>query len=179
MCYLCKIKPVYEFTNKRKVCGNCFVKWFDKKIFYTIRRFEMLSNGDLVNYEKGNGFREVVLENVLKMVAEKGRIKLTKGKKFDKVAIPITTDLMAYNSFNEFINGNIENLKKNKKIITPLILFLDKEVLLYAKLKKLKFEKDKKRESKTKIFVNYLEKKHPEIKRSIVNGFLANDLLLF
>ncbi len=173
MCHICQIKPVYEFTNKRKVCKTCYIRWFEKKVFYTIRKFRMLKNCDVVFYKKKNDFRSVVLENILKIVAEKGRIKLTSGKKFDKLAIPLTTDLISYKIFNEFVEGDIENLKKkNKKIITPLCLFLDKEVLLYAKLKKLKFKIHKERKDKISEFIDDLEKKHLEVKRGIVNGFL-------
>lgn len=173
MCYMCKIKPVYEFTNKRKVCGNCFVKWFEKKIFYTIRKFEMVKQGDVVKYSGGDNFRDVVLENVLKTMAEKGRIKLTHGTKFDKKAVPLTIDLIAYKIFNEFIFGDVKDLSESKKIVSPLRLFLDKEILLYAKLKRLNFKEYKKRENKIQIFIDKLEKKHPEVKRSIVNGFIV------
>ena len=52
-------------------------------------------------------------------------------------------------------------------------MFLDKEVLLYAKLRKLKFEKIKERKNKIGKFIDRLEEKHPEVKRAIVNGCLG------
>jgi len=182
----------------------------------------MLNKGDIVSYEKKSDFRSVVLEEILKLIAEKGFVKIIilsslrleinkkllnknlfvneikckescrkagsgqhqlmseqseQGKlKVSKIAIPSTTDLIAYGILNELINGKNKNLKKllpvENKVIKPLYLFLDKEVLLYAKLKKLKFKKRKEKDNKTTKFINELEKKHPEVKRAVVNGFL-------
>ena len=202
MCHLCKTKPVYEFTNKRKVCKTCYIRWFEKKFLYTIRKFEMLKKGDVVFYEEKKDFRNIVLEEVLKIVSKKGFVEITKKKKNNiaKFAIPLTIDFFSYEIINELINGNIGKIKNNQKIIFPLRLFLDKEVELYAKLKGLKFEKDTKfslfnparptqlrsRQSRSQIneqrkffenkvveFIDELEIKHPEIKRAIVNGVLT------
>ena len=180
MCHQCQTKPVYEFTNKRKVCGNCFVRYFQKKVFYTIRKFEMIKRGEVVGYVRGSNFRSIVLEDVLKMLGKKG-IEIVQGAKpsqikISKIAEPTTTDIIAYKIINEIIQGNSNNLKEflpvDKKIIKPLCLFLDKEVLLYAKLKKLKFKKVVEEKSKTSLFIDELEKKHPEVKRAVVNGLL-------
>lgn len=166
MCKQCEEKPVYEFTNQRKLCAKCFVKWFKKKVLYTIRKFGMIKNGDVVGYFSGKDFRDVVLEDVLKMYAEKGNIELIKlparsrsqidkpnnkiflvnNKKFSKIAISQTTDLTANEIVGSLINGEISAHPSIQKrggfvIICPLYLFLDKEVLLYAMLRKLKFEK--------------------------------------
>jgi hypothetical protein len=176
MCKQCKLKPVYEFANKRKVCGNCFIKWFQKKVFYIIRKFEMIKLTDVIGYKKQNNFRSIVLEDVLKMLCSKARVELTNGKKYNKFASPSTSDLEAYMIINMIIKGNIKNLEKslplNKKIIKPLYLFLDKEVLLYANLKKLSFKKENNKKNKISNFIDVLEKKHPEIKHSIINGVL-------
>jgi len=176
MCYQCRINPVYEFTNKRKVCRNCFIKWFEKKFLYTIRKFNMLEKGDIVFYENKKDFCSVVLGEVLKIVESKGRIKLTQKKRYDKFAKSSTLDDSAFEILNSFLLKNNKNLKEilpiYKKNIKPLYLFLDKEILLYAKLKNLKFKKIKKKKDRISEFLNESEKKHPEIKRAIVNGFL-------
>lgn len=99
------------------------------------------------------------------------RATLERGK--FKFATPLTTDIQAYEIIDKIINRNINDLKKkDKKTITPLCLFLDKEVLLYAKLKKLKFKKTKTPETKISKFIDDLEKKHPEVKQAIVKGIL-------
>jgi hypothetical protein len=172
MCHLCSTKPVYEFTNKRKLCKKCYIRWFEKKVLYTIRKFGMLEGGDVIGYSKKSDVRSVVLEKILKMISERGLVKITTGRGFGKFAVPTTIDLQAYEIVGKIVKGNVEDLKKkNKKVITPLILFLDKEVELYARLKKLKFEKRKEKRGKILEFINELEKKHPEVKRAVVNCF--------
>lgn len=175
MCHLCSTQPVYEFTNKRKLCKTCYIRWFEKKVLYTIRKFGALKRGEIVGYVKEGDFRNVVLEEILKMIGRKGFVEITTGKKYDKLAIPLTINLQAYEIVDEVINGNVGNLeKKNKKIITPLMLFLDKEVELYAKLKNLKTKKIKIKDTEISKFVDNLERRHPEVRQAIVKGVLNN-----
>ena len=174
------MKYVYEFTNQRKLTKAEFLKWFQKKALYIIRKFKMIKNNDIVAYENKGDFRGVVLENVLKMFAEKGNVEIVKlptpKKKITKKAIPSTIDTESNKLIHELIKGNARNLKELGpvvgKIIKPLYLFLDEEVLLYAKLKKLKFRKGTGKKDKISTFVDDLEQKHPEIKRAIVNSYL-------
>jgi hypothetical protein len=225
MCKQCEIKPVYEFTNKRKVCGNCFIKWFQKKVLYTIRKFKMIKNGGNVYYENKGYFKDAVLEDILKMISSRGNVDIIKIKgknsahlskpnlalrgidnkllikqqkasdylltisKFSralkrgkikdnfKIALSSTTDAESYGIVNEIIEGkgNLKNFSPvDGEIIKPLYLFLDKEVLLYAKLKKLKFKKFNENTKKDKIseFVDELEKKHPEVKQAVIGSCL-------
>lgn len=212
MCNQCKTKPVYEFTNKRKLCARCFIRWFDKKVLYTIRKFKMVKMSDVINYSKKKDFRSVVLENVLEMFSEKSGVeirslrsqingseqtllsssqkKTVKGKNFInsldksraqrgnlKLAVPTTIDLTANEIVNTLIKGKSKNLERFRPLVSkeikPLYLFLDEEVLLYAKIKKLKHDKVKKKKTKISDFIDDLEQKHPEIKRAIVNGYLG------
>ena len=129
MCQLCKTKPVYEFTNKRKLCARCFIRYFQKKVLYTIRKFNMINKNDIIGYEKSKDFRSVVLEDILKLFAKKWMIKLVKShsqfhgtdkkqltknswinriyksrakrdKYPDKITIPLTIDLEAHKSLS-------------------------------------------------------------------------------
>ena len=170
---------VYEFTNKRKLTKTEFLKWFQKKAIYIIRKFRIISDGDVIVYENKRDFRGVVLEDILKMFSEKANVGIVKNKynkKTTKTAISSTIDTEADKFIHKLIKGNAENLKNlapvHKKIIKPLYLFLDKEVLLYAKLKNLKFKKTEEKKDKLSRFIDELEKNHPEIKRAIVNSYL-------
>ncbi len=179
MCNQCETNPVYEFTNKRKLCKNCFIKYFDKKVLFTIRKYKLINSKDVVGYNQGNNFRDVVLENILKFISEKYGFNVVKlpNKKVNKIAVPSTLDSESYDIINLVIDGDIFNIKKNfpfeKNIIKPLYFFLDEEVLLYAKLKNLKYKKIKKTKDKVNNFLDGLEKKHPEVKRAIINGVLG------
>lgn len=183
MCKICELKPVYEFTNKRKLCKSCFIKYFQKKVLYIIRKFSMIKSGDVIGYETGKDFRSVVLKDVMEMFAEKSPIQLVKlpsKKKNLKIAINFNIDLEAEKIINALIYEKSSKLKEffpvvkkgNKIIIKPLYLFLDKEILLYAKLKNLKFIKIKDNKSKLVKFINNLEQNHPEVKRAVVNSYL-------
>ncbi|MCL5018687.1 MAG: hypothetical protein M1416_02905 [Candidatus Pacearchaeota archaeon] len=178
MCKLCEKKPVYEFTNKRKLCARCFVNYFQKKFLYTLRKFNMIKQGEVIGYKKTNDFKGVVLEYLLKMANEKSNFTLVKlPNKTDKIAIDSSLDSESENIVTSIIKENASGLKEElpvgEKIIKPLYLFLDEEILLYARLKKLGFSRDiKKRKDKIENFIDGLEKKHPEVKRAVVNSLL-------
>ena len=184
---------VYEFTNQRKLTKAEFLKWFQKKVLYTIRKFRMIKNGDVVFYENKGDFREVVLEDVLKIFSEKANVKLisrhgslplshkigklpAKKSKLIKRAISSTTDTESDKFVHNLINGDVKNIKQFSPVcgetIKPLYLFLDKEVLLYAKLKNLKFKTVKEKKNKISHFIDELEKKHPELKQAIIKSYL-------
>jgi tRNA(Ile)-lysidine synthase TilS/MesJ len=138
----------------------------------------MISNGDIVGYENNGDFRGVVLENLLELFTERAMISIVRmpSKKITKIAIPSTTDTEADKMTHILVSGKTKGLKElapvNKKTIKPLFLFLDKEVMLYCKLMKLKCKKTKEEKDKLGKFVDDLEKKHPEIKHSIVKSYL-------
>ena len=139
----------------------------------------MIKNKDIIGYKKSNTLRQVVLEDVLKMFSVKANVELVKlpsRKKIDKFAVSSTIDLESNEVIDGIINGNLKKFKNlkpiDKNLIKPLYLFLDKEVLLYAKLRRLKFKQNKKTKNEIEKFLDELEKKHPEVKRAIVNSFL-------
>ena len=78
MCKQCNANPVYEFTNQRKLCKNCFIEYFEKKALYTIRKFGMIKNGDVIGYKENNDFRNIVLLEILKLLKNKADIEIIK-----------------------------------------------------------------------------------------------------
>jgi tRNA(Ile)-lysidine synthase TilS/MesJ len=178
MCKLCEKNPVYEFTNKRKLCKKCFIDYFQKKVLYTIRKFNMIKKEDIIGYKKENDFRGMVLENALNFVNERTNFNLIKlpNEKVTKIAVDFSIDSESDKIIKTLINGNVSELKKylpiQGNVIKPLYLFLDEEILLYAKLKGLKFKPKKEIKDKIENFTDEFEKKHPEVKRAIVNSIL-------
>ena len=137
----------------------------------------MIKKNEIIGYKKESDFRSVVLEDVLKMFSEKAPVELVKlpsKRKFNKIAIASTTDLEADKIIHFLIRGGkkLESAVEGK-IIKPLYLFLDKEVLLYAKLKKLKFKRIKEK-NKISLFIDELEKTHPEVKQAVVGSLLKS-----
>ncbi len=164
----------------------------------------MIRKGDAVGYKKSLNFRDAVLEDLLNLFANKGVIKLRNVRKADKIALSNTLDIESDKIVHTIIKGDVKKLKGfssvDGKIIKPLYLFLDSEVLLYAKLRKLRFAKnsqanfgttksktmpthgtnkqdfvgkaEKIKKDKISLFVENMEKKHPELKRAVVNSYL-------
>ena len=135
----------------------------------------MIRKGDVVKYSRGSGFKEVVLKDILNFVADKVEVVINSNKG-DKNALDSSIDSEADKIIKTLISGDVSELKQFLPVygnkIKPLYLFLDEEILLYAKLRKLKFEKNNKKKDRIKSFEDELEKKHPEMKRAVVNSLL-------
>jgi len=178
MCQICEEKPVYEFTNQRKLCKRCFINYFHKKLLYTIRKFNMVKQGETIAYKNANDVNSIVLKKMLELLASKSRIKLVKlphGKE-NKIALNSSLDLESEKVILNLIDGNAVGLNNylpiERKFIKPLYLFLDEEIILYAKLNNLKFKELSKKKNKTREFIDSFEKNHPEAKRAIINSLL-------
>ena len=178
MCKQCETNPVYEFTNQRKLCKNCFIDYFNRKVLFTLRKYHLIKSGDVIGYRKGNDFREVVLENILKMISEKYGfdISVLPNKKANKIAVASTLDSESHDIVKSFVDEDVSKLKNilpsDGNFIKPLYLFLDEEVLLYAKLKNFKFKEAKKKDDRINNLLDDFEEKHPEVKRAVVNSIL-------
>lgn len=174
MCQLCNIKPVYEFTNKRKLCKTCYSRWFQKKFLYVVRKYSMIKMEDKLFFQKSKFVRDVVLEYLLKMYSD---INFLKTKTSNcKVVLSDSADVFSKKQINSLALTNSpkieENLPVYKNTIRPLIFFLDKEIVLFAKLKSLNFNLTKEAFGEFDSVIDSLEEKHPEIKHAILNSFL-------
>jgi tRNA(Ile)-lysidine synthase TilS/MesJ len=154
----------------------------------------MIRKGDIVGYFKSSHFRGVVLEEILRIISKKDITliilpskpgeylgSISRKAKIDKLAWMTSIDLTADETIEQIICRDVRNLDeslpvefltKKSKIIKPLYLFLDEEIRLYAKLRNLQFKKIKEKKNKVEIFIERFEKKHPEVKRAIVNSLL-------
>jgi len=138
----------------------------------------MIHSGDIVGYKKENNLKGIVLEDLLIFLRKKSGIEFVRlpNSKANKIAVDSSLDSEANEIVNLIIKGNALDLKKSlpveKNIVKPLYLFLDEEILLYAKIKNLKFKQNKKEGNKIQDFINEFEKKHPEVKRAVVNSLL-------
>lgn len=181
MCKLCEINPVYEFTNKRKLCKRCFINYFNKKFLYTLRKYDLIKPGEKIYYSPSNNVKEVVLERMLYLFLEKCQFNLLKVNKHKpsgkyKIALGECIDDQAKNIFSNLISQNSSKLNTflptYKNYIRPLYFFLEEEIALYAKLNDLKFKSVKNKKDKLDSFLDELEKQHPEVKRAMVNSLL-------
>jgi len=138
----------------------------------------MVKQGETISYKDANDVNSVVLKRMLEFLSSKSRINLVKSsnKKSNKVALNSSLDSESENVILSLIEGNSLDLNKSlpleKNIIKPLYLFLEEEIILYAKLNNLNFKENKITKNKTREFIDSFEKNHPEVKRAIINSLL-------
>lgn len=188
MCRQCALNPVYELTNKRKFCKNCFCRYFEKKVLHTIRKYRLLDDTKRV-FVICKTIKGKIILNILNKIAKKRGIEVIqsrsypKTKKYGRIALEDSIDdeafsiifaMMGKNPSFYFIGPDIK--KGNRIFIKPLYFCLDKEIELYAKINSIKGKTrlPEKNALKLKIsdFIDFMEEKHPEIKNAIVNSIL-------
>lgn len=190
MCKNCQTKPVYQLTNKRRFCKSCFCEYLERKVFKTIRKFNMIQNEEKQIFILQGPKTHVllhILQKFAKLRNEKisfKRIKTlrpTKGKKII-VALTDTLDNTARRMIEMQMSKKISKISSLNPIhkerailqIQPLYFCLDKELEIYAKIKNLRFSRNQlatKFQSKLHHFLEKMEEKHPEIKHAVVNAF--------
>ena len=167
VCQKCKTQSVYEFTNKAKVCRECFMDYFERKIFRIIRKYQM----SLLNIA---GDKKDVRYKILKLILEK--IKINRKSK-----AKITTGIKNLDDFSaEIISGvmsrgfNIKDfLPKTKNQEVPLYFMPDREILLYAKLKKIRVgikRNENRLQKEINSLFSELEKNDRDVRHAVVNA---------
>ena len=74
-CQKCKIHSVHEFTNKVKLCRECFIDYFERKIFRTIRKYQM----GMLNIA---GDKKDARYKIIKIIS--GKIKIGRSPKAER-----------------------------------------------------------------------------------------------
>jgi len=141
-------KTVWQFTNQRKLSKSEFINYFERKVFRTIRKFQMLPKDKVFILKKANDLNTSVLEQILKT---KFQVKYSTFPNISSDNLSQTTE----NNFKKITKGKFNN--KTKKT-APLIYLSDKEVELYAKLKEIKGTKRKQNKPIQALFNKFLPK---------------------
>ncbi len=155
-CKTCLKKPVWKFTNQIQLCKSCFTNYFERKIFRTIRKHNLLPKNIIL--KKSNDLNTKVLKSVLQ-------------KKFQVKTGKPTLKSENLSDFAEEIFQNIIKGKFKFKIQkSPLMDLSDKEIQLYAKIKKIKGNIKKRNPRIQKLFRKFM-KKNPDLEHNIVNAY--------
>lgn len=158
-CRLCKKNPVWKFTNQGQLCRNCFVRYFEKKVKGTIRKYKMP-----IGVVKGDNVKVKIINEILRGLPQR------KGKLSAESLNDISNEVLYV-----MMCGNKDKLKKLIPHNQPLYFLSDKEILLYTKINgvkgKLKPIKDKKIR-KVDGFIKKIEEKNPDIRHNVVNSLL-------
>jgi len=156
------MKIVWEFTNKRKLTAGEFVKYFEKKVKNTIRKYNMP-----ITSINSTSLNAKVINSILSpLPSRKGSLR---EESLDDISVSVLC---------EMIYGKSENLKKFLPKNQPLYFLSEKEILLYGKIKKLK-ERLREREGKEKEaedFIRKIEKNNPDVMHNIVNALQSTGI---
>jgi len=76
MCKNCDKNPVYITLNHRKLCKNCFVKYFEKKVLKTIRKYDMVGKKDKIVVGISGGKDSITTAHILNKFLERRGKKL-------------------------------------------------------------------------------------------------------
>lgn len=168
-CQKCKTQSVYEFTNKAKLCRECFISYFEKKILKAIRKYQM-------NFLRIAGDKNDVRYKILRIIS--GKIKIHRESK-----TKITTSIKNLNDFStEIISGvmaagfEMKNfLPKIKNKEFPLYFISDNEIMLYAGIRGIKGSikrKENKMQKEINSLFSELEKSDKDVRHAVANAVM-------
>lgn len=153
-CKNCLRKPVITLPNSNiKLCSSCFVKYFEKKTFKTIAKYEMIREGDRVGVAVSGGKDSFSLLYLLNRFAEKHRkltvvvVSIDEGiKKYrdlsnvQKYCKENKIEYHAYSFKNEF-GLTLDQMTKRVKMNPCSICGILRRFLLNSKARELKLTK--------------------------------------
>jgi len=157
-------KHVWQFTNKRKLTSPEFINYFERKVFRTIRKYSMLPKDRILKLTKSNNTNTIILKQILE---KKFKIKFSTKPNFSSENM---SDI-AEQSFEKILKGNfnLTNQKPESKPHKPLYFHSDKEIELYAKLKKISNKKRKTNKRIQTLFIKF-QKNNQDLENNIVNA---------
>ena len=156
-CKSCLLKPVWKFTNQTQLCKSCFLDYIEKKVFRTIRQFNLLPANRQFNLEKSDSLNTKVLKHILE-------------KKFPAILSSTGISSKNLSQIAEEIFSHI--LKADfsyKPEKTPLYLVSDAEIEVYAKLKNIKGKKREQNKEVQALFQKFM-KKNPDLEINIIKA---------
>lgn len=76
-CKKCLTEPVMELNNAKKLCKNCFFKYFEKKVFRTVSKYKLIDHEDKIVVGVSGGKDSLTTLYLLSKIQQKMReIKL-------------------------------------------------------------------------------------------------------
>ncbi len=141
----------------------CFVKYFEKKVKNTIRKYNMP-----IHKIKNKSLKAKIINFIIQNLPER------KGKLQEDSLDDISNKIIYVMMYDE--KNKLKNLLPKNQ---PLYFLSDKEILLYARIKKIKGELKRKRRELKEIdnFIQTVEEKNPDIRHNIVNALLKFNFL--
>ncbi len=142
------MKSVWRFTNGRELTKPEFINYFERKVFRTIRKFQMLPSNKIFTLKKTNNLNALILKQILKTKFQ------VKSSASPNISISNLSS-EAEKIFKNITKGNFNNSQPTN---APLIYLSDKEIQLYAKLKNIKGALRKQNKTIQILFKKFLSK---------------------
>ena len=143
--YQNKSNIVWTFTNQRQLTKSEFINYFDRKLFRTIRKHQLLAKNKIFKLKHSNDLNTNVLTSILqnKFEVKPSAKPNTSTNNLSKTAEQI---------FEQILKGNY----KLKTPPTPLLYLSDKEIELYAKLQNIQGTKRKQNKKIQSLFQQFM-----------------------
>jgi len=138
---------VWTFTNQKELSKSEFINYFERKIFRTIRKYQLLPKDKIFTLKKATDLNTIILKQILE----------TKFQvEFSNSPNTSTTNLSseAENIFKNIIKGKFNY----SPIVSPLSNLTDKEIETYASLKNIKAPKRPQNKTIQNLFNKFLPK---------------------
>lgn len=155
-------KTVWEFTNQRKLNKKEFIDYIQRKVFRTIRKYDMLPESRRIVLKKSDDLNTVVLKHILET---KFSVSFSSKSNFSSKNLSDISE----EDFKNILNGKFEGIKNSKELMMPLCDVSDKELELYASLVGLKGKKTKRDKRVQELFERFM-KKNQDLEHNIVNA---------
>lgn len=158
-------KYVWEFTNQRKLTKKEFITYFERKVFKTIRRYQMLPETKVFSIKEDNSLNSNVLKQILSQ-----KFKVMYSKKPNTSSENLSD--VAEKTFENILKGDFNGPKpKQGNLIRPLYFHSDKELEVYAKLKEIKGEKHSRNKQVQDLFNKFM-KKNPDLEINVIKALM-------
>ena len=151
--------PVWTFTNQKELNKSQFIDYVERKVFRTIRKYQMLPKNKIITLKKSNDINTAVLKKIIE----------TKFEVKSSTKPNLSSDNLSQTAEDIFKNILKGNFKKQIPKNAPLSQLSDKEIELYAKLKNIKGVKRKQDKKIQSLFDKFL-KKNQDLELNIVKA---------
>jgi hypothetical protein len=153
-------KQVWQFTNQRGLTAPEFISYIERKVFKTIRKFDMLPANKIITLKQSQSLNTKILKQILE---KKFTVKFASSKpnfSLDNLS------QIAEDNFKNILEGKLKNKLPTN---APLFYHSDKELELYAKLKKISGTKRKQDKKVQSLFEKFL-KKNQDLELNVVKA---------
>ena len=156
VCKNCIEKPVIQLTNNNvKLCKGHFIKYFEKKVFFTINKFNLIEDNDRIGVAISGGKDSLTVLNILNKIQERRKnieiqaILIDEGiKNYREITMRDAISFCEKNniklniySYKEEFGYALDDILKKLKIMPCSICGTFRRYLLNKKSRELKFTK--------------------------------------